>query len=71
MALSIGRIDIQDQGVNWKVEIDWSNDGQQTWHTYIANFPSAFTKLSVTDTQPLMVQLAVAAGMNDGSIPKE
>ena len=64
---AIRAVQIQDQGANWRVSYEWSND-QQTdpWIPFEANFPSGFNDLSPDDVEQAMTELAMAVARGQG-----
>ena len=64
---SIRNIDYQDQGVNWKVTFEYSND-QQTdpWVEFEANFPADFGQIRSDDIEPAMLDLALWVARGEG-----
>ena len=65
---SIRNITTQDQGVNWRVSFEYSDDNGVTipWQTYEASFPADFNKISPDDVEIAMLELAQAVARGDG-----
>jgi hypothetical protein len=59
-------IDIQDQGVNWKVTYEWLNAETNAWEPFEANFPSDFGDLLVDEVTPIMHMLAAEVAKAQG-----
>ena len=64
---AIRAVQISDQGNNWRVNYEWSND-QQTdpWVAFEANFPQDFQQINPDDVEQAMVALAMAVAVGEG-----
>lgn len=65
---SIRNMVAQDQGVNWVVTFEYSNDGQITWHEYEASFPGDLSKLPASIARDYMIDLGVEMCRHEGLI---
>ena len=60
-------INIQDQGVNWRVSYEWKNDDNNgAWETFEAQFPRDFDTLIPDEVTPIMHQLAAESARGQG-----
>ena len=61
-------ITVQDQGVNWKVAFQWSQDNGHTdpWHDFEANFPADFNDLDSKGIEHIMLELAKEVARGQG-----
>lgn len=64
---AIRAVVIQDQGVNWRVAYEYSND-QQTdpWQPFEASFPADFGEINPDEVEQQMTMLAMAVARNQG-----
>lgn len=64
---SIQKITYEDQGVNWRVSFEYSNDAQtEPWTEFVASFPADFNEIHVDDVQTAMLDLALAVARGQG-----
>lgn len=63
---SLRNLVAEDQGVNWRVEFEYSLDNQETWHTYTASFPGDLNKMDSDTVTPYMINLALELARIDG-----
>jgi hypothetical protein len=65
---SLQNITYQDQGVNWRVNFQWSEDNGQAdpWHDFEANFPADFSEINPSDIESEMLGIAMAVARGQG-----
>lgn len=65
---SIQNITYQDQGVNWRVSFEYSDDNGVTipWQEFVAEFPRDFGDINPDDVEPAMLELARAVARGQG-----
>ena len=65
---SLQNITYQDQGVNWRVSFEYSDDNGVTipWQEYVASFPADFGKINPDDVETAMLEIALAVARGDG-----
>lgn len=65
---SIQNIDYQDQGINWRVSFEHSDDNGVTipWQTFVAEFPRDFGDINPDDVEQAMLELARAVARGQG-----
>ena len=64
---SLRNITYQDQGVNWEVSFEYSNDSQtDPWTLFEAVFPRDFGEINPDDVQVAMLDIALAVARGQG-----
>ena len=64
---SFRNIDIQDQGVNWRVAYEWNVDDQTgPWTAFEAVFPRDFGEINPDDVTTEMFEIAAAVARGQG-----
>ena len=64
---SIQNITYEDQGVNWRVTFEYTNDSQtEPWTEFVASFPADFNEINPDDVQDALLELARAVARGQG-----
>lgn len=63
---SIQNIVYGDQGVNWRVSFEYSNDDQQTWDLFEALFPRDFDAIPEDEKEHMAFVLAASVARGQG-----